>query len=49
MPIDSLAFEFEVMADGDEQYDLETGPTYGCYVYGLFIDGCKFDTNSMTL
>ena len=33
----------------DPVYDINVPPADGCYVYGLFLDGCKWDDETMTL
>jgi len=41
VPIDHVGFEFEVLKIDPEQ--VEAKPDDGCYVYGLFIEGARWD------
>mmetsp|Transcript_28327 Transcript_28327/g.25133 ORF Transcript_28327/g.25133 Transcript_28327/m.25133 type:complete len:225 (-) Transcript_28327:49-723(-) len=42
IPIDVLSFGFDFMET--TEIDLvKTAPEDGCYIYGLFIEGCRFD------
>jgi len=43
LPIDSLDFDFEVIPDDSDAYDTSKKPESGCYIYGLFLEGCRFD------
>ncbi|BFZ17590.1 hypothetical protein BsWGS_20629 [Bradybaena similaris] len=43
-PIDLVGFEFEVLADNPS-----TKPDDGAYVYGLFLEGAKWDRDKMVL
>ena len=48
IPIDILNFSFEMQ----QYYDVDSidDPTDdGCYIYGLYMDSCRFDTESMQL
>jgi len=40
-PIDAISFSFQVMKEGYEE--LKERPESGIYVYGLFLQGCRFD------
>ena len=42
-PIDTLLFEFSFLGKGANNYDVHKSPSDGCYVYGLFIDGARWD------
>lgn len=41
--IDQLAFEFDVMMDVSPSHSIPAPD--GCYVYGLFLEGARFDTS----
>jgi dynein heavy chain len=41
-PIDKLSFTFD-FNDSSDIKDINSSPEDGCYVYGLFIEGCRFD------
>ena len=45
--IDDVGFESIPMREKKE--DVTAAPADGVYVYGMFIDGCKWDYGSMTL
>lgn len=47
-PIDTLTYKFEVISE-DSGIDVHVSPTDGCYVHGLFLEGCKWDTENGTL
>ncbi len=49
LPIDSLAFDFQVIPDDDQNFDLTKAPDQGCYIYGCFLEGCRFDQDTVTL
>ena len=42
--IDELGFEFTVMSDLKE-YDLEQKPEDGCYIYGFYIEGARWNSD----
>jgi dynein heavy chain len=46
--IDELGFEFTVMSDLNE-YDLTQKPEDGCYIYGFYIEGARWNTESRLL
>jgi dynein heavy chain len=49
IPIDTLAYDFKIIIDGDKNYDLKKAPDIGCYIYGCFLEGCRFDQETATL
>mmetsp|Transcript_28830 Transcript_28830/g.26121 ORF Transcript_28830/g.26121 Transcript_28830/m.26121 type:complete len:188 (-) Transcript_28830:337-900(-) len=50
IPIDTLAFDFYVIKkENDPLCDITKAPEDGCYVYGLFLDGCRWDNEEMVL
>lgn len=38
-----MNFDFLVIPKNSKDYDLTKFPTDGCYVYGLFLDGARWD------
>ncbi|XP_066465573.1 dynein axonemal heavy chain 3 [Tiliqua scincoides] len=46
IPIDHIGFEFEVMK---EEHNMETVPTDGAYVKGLFLEGARWDREAMEI
>jgi dynein heavy chain len=44
IPIDTLSYNFSIMNRKPE--DLTEGPEDGCYIYGLFVEGARFDWES---
>lgn len=50
IPIDTLWFDFYLIhPTNDPKCDVNKGPEDGCYVYGLFLDGCRWDEDEMVL
>lgn len=48
--IDTLAFDFVMIRrPKDPYYDVNEAPENGCYIYGLFLDGCRWDDEEMVL
>jgi len=45
--IDGLSFEFEILGTSPET--LEKGPEDGVYVYGLYLEGARFDRRTWKL
>ena len=43
IPIDRLAFGFDVVGDHERCTDLKAAPAEGVYVYGLFLESCTWD------
>jgi dynein heavy chain len=42
IPIDLLAFSFKILEEEDCG-DIEEAPEDGVYIYGLFMDGARYD------
>jgi len=40
-----LVFDYHVIKPGDPAYDLNITPADGCYIYGLFLDGARWNDN----
>jgi len=48
--IDTLGYDFYVIKkENDPKCDITKAPADGCYVYGLFLDGCRWDDDEMVL
>jgi len=47
IPIDKLVFETKML--GEMGADITEGPDIGVYIYGHFLEGCKWDTNKNNL
>jgi dynein heavy chain len=48
IPIDLLTFDFEVLSEVNHQ-NLREAPNDGAYIYGLFIDGARWDSKNNIL
>lgn len=46
--IDRLSFSFEVLQIEDPE-EIEEPPVDGIYVYGLYMDGCKWNADEMVI
>ena len=46
--IDKLSFEF-IMDDARTHEDVTEKPEAGCYIYGMYLEGCKWDTETHKL
>ena len=47
-PIDQLNWEFAVI-NPESGIDVNKSPDNGCYIYGLFLEGCKWSAQEQTL
>jgi dynein heavy chain len=45
IPIDTLCYDFEVMSEEIKPEQITEGPEDGAYIYGLFLDGARWDDN----
>ncbi|XP_031352178.1 dynein heavy chain 7, axonemal-like isoform X1 [Photinus pyralis] len=45
IPIDLLAFDYQIL----KQTTFKTPPENGVYIYGLYLEGARFDLNTMVL
>jgi len=45
--IDTLSFGFEIL--DEVPLDTKEGPTQGCYIYGLFLEGARYNVKTKTL
>jgi len=43
IPIDTLQFDFYVITPGSKEYDVSVSPPDGCYIFGLYFDGARWD------
>jgi len=48
IPIDQIEFDFEVISN-PEKIDTSKKAPDGCYIYGLFIEGCRWDSENEVL
>jgi dynein heavy chain len=48
IPIDQIEFDFEVISN-PEKFDTSVKAPDGCYVHGLFIEGCRWDCENEVL
>jgi dynein heavy chain, axonemal len=47
--IDKLAFRFGLLDQLNQPSDIKEKPEIGCYVYGLFLEGCCWSYNEHSL
>lgn len=45
--VDEVGFEFEQLKKDDDR--VNTSPTFGVYIYGLYLEGAKWSNNTMVL
>lgn len=43
-----MDFDFEIMSD-QSKYDLAKGPEDGAFIYGLFLEGCRWSSEQQYL
>ena len=50
-PIDTVSFSFQVMKESEKELSQKypNGPNDGCYIKGLFLEGCRWDWNEWCL
>lgn len=41
-----LSFDFFVLKEGSQEYNTSVSPADGCYVYGLFFDGARWNNDT---
>jgi len=46
IPIDKIEFDFEFINDKMERKDITYAAIDGCYVSGIYIEGCKYDSTN---
>jgi dynein heavy chain len=46
--IDQIDFDFEFISD-QSKYDLEKGADDGAFVYGLYLEGCRWSNEQEVL
>eukprot|EP01017_Pseudomicrothorax_dubius_P027766 TRINITY_DN3239_c0_g6_i2.p1 TRINITY_DN3239_c0_g6~~TRINITY_DN3239_c0_g6_i2.p1 ORF type:complete len:389 (+),score=87.81 TRINITY_DN3239_c0_g6_i2:49-1167(+) len=49
IPIDKLTFDFQVIPRDSSEFNLAKPPEIGCYVYGLFLEGARWDDDNLCL
>ena len=50
IPIDTLNFDFNVIdVEKHLHIDVNVAPTDGCYIFGLFFDGARWDKQSESI
>ncbi len=50
IPIDHLTFTFEVMhVEADDKHTISEGPENGVYIYGLYLEGARWDRDKHVL
>lgn len=47
--IDKLNFQFKFLDNIAHHSEIKQKPVYGCYIYGLFIQGCRWNEMSHNL
>ena len=41
-----LSFDFFVLKEGSQEYNTSISPADGCYVYGLYFDGARWNNDT---
>jgi dynein heavy chain, axonemal len=44
LPIDTLTFDFMVINANESEYNVSVEPEDGCYTYGLYLEGCRWNS-----
>lgn len=47
IPVDTVSFEYQVIST--PRKEIKEGPTDGCYIWGLYLEGARWDTESNLL
>jgi len=49
LPIDTLVYDFEIQPERVTPESIVQPPTDGCYVYGLYLEGCRWNSDLQAL
>jgi dynein heavy chain len=44
-----LTFDFKVIPEDSKDYDVNKSPEDGCYIFGLYFDGARWDDKNKIL
>jgi dynein heavy chain len=47
--IDKVNFKFKFMDNVTHHSEIKEKPQFGCYIYGIFIEGCRWSETTHTL
>lgn len=47
--IDKLSFDFKFLDNISHHTEIKEKPEFGCYIYGLFLEGCRWDDRNHNL